>query len=451
MPQIDLPISSYDDPPSSTARLVNCYIEKGGPQGIGPVLRGFPGISAYRSQGDEIRAALVVHGVKYFVTDDKLYRITGGGQPALIGTLAFGSSRPQMASNGIQLCVVIEPDAWVYTIATDTLAQITDTDFTTRGASSVQFIDNFLSFTEPDSGRWFISDLAAAEDYDALNFATAEGAPDHLVTHVVDHGQAILLGVESGEIWDNAGLSGFPFVRSGNGLIEIGCLAKWSAAKVDQSVIWLASDYTVRRLQGVTPVRISTEAVERSIRGYTAASAYALTFTWDGHIYYVLTFPEATLAFDVTSGQWFELQSYGLDNWRVSCAVQADGRTYVGDSQSGKFGLLDDVFQEWDDPLVMTWTYAPTREKHNCIEIMAEMGVGLASGQGSDPEIMLAKSDDGGQSFTELPTRSLGVIGNRQARAKWHRLGSIRKSNLRVYRASISDPVERHVFATVLS
>lgn len=448
---MDLPLSSYSDPPSSSTRLVNCYIEQGGPQGVGPVLRGFPGISAYKTVGGMIRAALTVHGVKYVVSGDKLYSITAGGAQALLGTLYGGVVRPQIVSNGIQVCVLIEPRAWVYTIATTVLAEITDTDFTSRGASSVQFIDNYLSFTEPVSGRWFISDLAAATAYNSLNFATAEGSPDHLVTHVVDHGQAILLGVDSGEIWDNAGISGFPFVRSGNGLIEIGCLAKWSAVKVDQSVIWLASDLTVRRLQGVTPVRISTEAVERAFRTYTAEGSYGQTLTWDGHIFYVLTFPEASWCFDVTTNQWFELQSYGLNNWRVSCSIQADGRTYVGDSQSGKFGLLDDVFLEWDNPLVMTWTYAPTRQPHSCIEILAQMGVGLSTGQGSDPEIMLAKSDDGGQAFTDLPTRKLGVIGNRQARARWHRLGNIRRSNLRVYRGSISDPVRRKIIATTLT
>lgn len=446
---MDLPISSYNDPPSSTTRLVNCYIEPPGPQAIGPILWGFPGISEYKTVGTEVRAALTIHGVKYLVSGSKFYRIPAGGNPLEVG-LVSGSARPQMATNGIQVCVVIEPRAWVYTIATDALAEITDSDFTSRGASTVQFLDNYLSFTEPVSGRWFISDLAAATSFDSLKFATAEGAPDHLVTHVVDHGQALLLGVDSGEIWQNAGVSGFPFVRVGNGIIEQGCLAKYSAIKVDQSVIWLANDYTVRRLQGVTPVRVSTHSVERKFRTYTASSAFANTFTWDGHVFYVLTFPEATWGLNVTTGQWFELQSYGLDNWRVSCAIQEGGRTYVGDSQSGKFGLLDDVFSEWGDPLVMSWTYQPVFSanyvSHSRFEIFAEMGVGLISGQGSDPEIMLEISNDG-QTFEQLPSRKLGKIGEREARAVWHRLG---RSRNRVYRASISDPVRRKIVATQL-
>jgi hypothetical protein len=442
---LDLPIGSYSDPPASSARLVNCYRESGGPQGISPLL-GFPGISASSTVGNgPVKAGLSVHGVKYVVSGTKLYK-----DGSLVGSMS-GSARPQIATNGIEVCVVIEPRAWVYTIATNAFAEITDVDFTARGASTVQFIDNYLSFTEPGSGRWFISDLADATAFDSLNFATAEGAPDNLVSHIVDHREAFLLGEQSCELWQNAGVSGFPFIRASNGFVEIGCLAKYSPAKVDQSIYWLASDLTVRRLQGVTARQVSTHHIERKLRTYTVASAFGQSISYDGHLFYVLTFPEATWCLDVTTQQWFELESHGLPNWRVNCAFMHGGRTYVGDSQSGKLGLLDDVFKEWDDPFVMSWTYAPTREPHSCIEIIAQMGVGLSSGQGSDPEIMLAKSDDGGQNFTEMSTRKLGVIGNRQARARWHRLGAIRKSQMRVYRGSISDPVRRKILATVLT
>lgn len=445
---MDLPLGSYDDPPGAPARLVNCYRESAGEQGI-PALLGAPGISAYKTIGNgPIRAGLSINGVRYVVSGSRLYQISSAGAVSDLGSVG-SSGRPQMATNGAQVCVVVEPEAWVYTIATGVLAKITDADF--PGASSVQFIDNYLSFTEPSSGRWFISDLAAATSYDALNFATAEGAPDNLVTHLVDHREAFLAGLDSCELWQNAGISGFPFIRSSNGFIEIGCIAKNSPAKIDQSIFWLASDLTVRRLQGVTPQRISTHAVEKAIRGYTVSQAVGHSITWDGHVFYVLTFPEATWIFDVTTNQWHERKSYGEDNWRISCAVHHEGRTYVGDSGSNKFGLLDDVFKEWDDPLVMEWTYAPTREPHSCLEIIAQTGVSLPTGQGSDAEVMLAKSEDGGQSFVDLPTRKLGAQGQRQTRLRWHRLGLIRRSNMRVYRGSISDPVRRRILATSLT
>jgi hypothetical protein len=440
---VDLPIGSYEDSPSSSTRLLNCYIETPATQGIGPTLRGFPGISDYKVLGTEVRAAHVLHGVKYVISGNSVYKIPVGGIPTVIGTVS-GSARPQIASNTAQVAFLVEPRLWVYTIATDTFAEVTDADF--PGATSIQFFDNYITYTEPVTGRWGASDLAAATSYDSLLFATAEGSPDHLLTHVVDHRQAFLLGVDSCELWDNAGVSGFPFVRNPNGFVEIGCLVGATAQKADQSILWLANDYTVRRLNGVTAVRVSTHAIERKLKIYTLEGAYAQVLTWEGHIWYVLTFNEATWVFDLTTQQWFEVQSYGLNNWRVSCCVSDGGQTYVGDSQSGKFGVLSSVYDEWGDPLVASATSVPTREPHSGVEILAKMGVGLNTGQGSDPQIMLSKSDDGGQTFVDLPTRSMGAMGKRQTRARWHRVGAIRLSNFRVYRFSISDPVERHVF-----
>ena len=63
------------------------------------------------------------------------------------------------------------------------------------------------------------------------------------------------------------------------------------------------------------------------------------------------------------------------------------------------------------------------------------------------PEIMLAISDDGGQTFRNLPNRKLGRIGRYDWRAFWVGLGSARQ---RVYRAAVSDPVKVVVSDTVL-
>jgi hypothetical protein len=60
---------------------------------------------------------------------------------------------------------------------------------------------------------------------------------------------------------------------------------------------------------------------------------------------------------------------------------------------------------------------------------------------------MLYTSDDGGVSFTAVPSRSIGNIGEYQKRAIWCRLGSSRD---RVYRAAVSDPVQVTVWDTQL-
>jgi hypothetical protein len=379
----------------------------------------------------------------YAVSGDEVYR-----DGAFVGEVT-GNGIPQLAGNGTELGILIAPRLWIYNDTGGTLEEVTDADF--LGASSIQFFDNYLTFTSPDTGRWFSSDLAAASSYNALSFATAEGSPDDLVTHVVDHRQAFLLGKESCELWDNAGISGFPFARAANGFVEIGCLAKHSAQKLDQSVVWLASDLTVRRLNGVTPQRISSHALEQFLKTATIVDCYSFTFTWGGHLFYVLTFPEGTWVYDATTQKWHERKSHGQDNWKATCAATLDGRTYVG-SDSNELGVLEDVFTEWGDILTMSWQYQNVSNQgrplvHNELQIMLEHGIGVIEGQGSDPRIMLEVSDDAGKTFRHMTDRPLGEIGQYRERARWHRLG---RSYQRVYRASISDPVSRKVVETKL-
>lgn len=76
-----------------------------------------------------------------------------------------------------------------------------------------------------------------------------------------------------------------------------------------------------------------------------------------------------------------------------------------------------------------------------------ESGVGLTLGQGSDPEIMMDVSDDGGRTWQALPNKKIGRIGEHQQRIIWPQLGS---SFDRVYRGAISDPVKATIIDTQL-
>jgi hypothetical protein len=65
-------------------------------------------------------------------------------------------------------------------------------------------------------------------------------------------------------------------------------------------------------------------------------------------------------------------------------------------------------------------------------------GTGLVTGQGSEPEMMMRFSDDGGHTWSQEMTVSLGLNGAYQTRAMWRSLGSSRD---RIFEVSISDPV----------
>jgi hypothetical protein len=75
---------------------------------------------------------------------------------------------------------------------------------------------------------------------------------------------------------------------------------------------------------------------------------------------------------------------------------------------------------------------------HRLFQLWAQMGVGLSTGQGSEPTVTLRWSDDGGFTWSTPRSMRLGRQGQYKALAREYLLGSSRD---RVYEVSGSDPV----------
>ena len=82
------------------------------------------------------------------------------------------------------------------------------------------------------------------------------------------------------------------------------------------------------------------------------------------------------------------------------------------------------------------------RTAQHSLQLDAETGVGLNTGQGSVPEVMLRWSDDGGHTFSNEHWREMGNIGQFGYRTIWRRLGMTQKIRDRVYEVSGTDPVK---------
>lgn len=454
--QVKLPVHSYrlDSLTASNSRLINCFAEAV-PDGKQPArLTRAPGIVSFSAPSAAVgRGIWEMAGVLYAVVGTTLYSISSSGTATSLGTIA-GSQRCTMTDNGTEL--VVGQDGGTWYVHDGSLAAIADADFTARGAKSTAFIDNYIAFIEPASGRWFVSDLADAESYDSLLFATAEGSPDKLVSLAVDHREVVLFGEDSTELWYNSGISGFPFERSPGGFIELGAVATLGNCKLDNSVFWLANDLTIRRLAGRTPQRVSHHGVEERIRGYaTVTDCEAYAYSFNGHLCAVFRFPSAgeTWVYDVTTGEWHERESYGYDGWNVSGFAECYGLCLVQNALSGAIGYFDNgTYTEFGTTQRAEWTYQNLyrehhRLPHSSLEVVCETGVGLATGQGSNPQLTLEVSNDGGRTWVTKPTKTIGAQGKYLTRAKWHRLGSSRD---RVYRVAISDPVQLSITDTVL-
>jgi hypothetical protein len=380
------------------------------------------------------------------------------GDPVLLGTVS-GTGPVSIADNGTQLFFACNPDSYIYNEVTNVFQQITDPDF--PGAVTVGYLDGYFVFNEPDSQRVWVTSLLDGLSVDPLDFASAEGSPDGLVGLIVDHREAWLFGTDSVEVWYDAGLADFPLTRIQGAFNEIGCVAAFSIAKLDNGLFWLGTDARgqgiVYRANGYTGQRVSTHAIEYAIAQYSDISdAVAYTYQQEGHAFYVLTFPtgNATWVYDVATQAWHERAGWlngAFTRHRSNCQCNFLGNTVVGDFENGNIYKMSlDVYADNGDiqKWLRSWRALPTgqnnlkRTAHHSLQLNCESGVGLIDGQGFDPQAMLRWSDDGGHTWSNEHWSPMGKIGAYYQRVFWRRLGMTTKLRDRVYEVSGTDPVK---------
>lgn len=421
-------------------RLVNMYAEAA----EGLTLHNTPGLVLSSALGSgPVRGIEVMGGVRYTVSGNNLYSGTSA-----VGYID-GSGIVDIAHNGTQLVIVTSAGTgYVYTVSAG-LSQITDTDF--PPASSVDYMDGYFLFSEMNSGIFFISALNDATDVDALDFATAESAPDNLVRVFVDHREVWLMGTETNEIWINTGATDFPFERQEGAVNEKGCIAKASVAKADNSIYWLDKDGIVRRADGYNPIRISTHSIENAISQGTLADAEAFTYVQEGHEFYVLTVPGAgTFVYDAATLLWHERESrtdgVSEGRWRASGYAQSGNTHYVGDYENGNVYTLDlDTYQENGHEMVSEMEFPALRNEGSRFKVNS-IRLDMETGVSASPQVMMESSRDG-RNWSEESWRDFGDVGEYK-RVIWRRMGLF---DAFFVRFKISDNAKRAVFAVYMT
>lgn len=445
---------------AADARMVNIFPEVIPEGGQEPAfLQRAPGLTLLATLGlGPVRGLWTFDGYGYAVSGNTLYKIDTSWNATAKGTVT-GTGPVSMSDNGTQLFIAANGPSYIYNATTDVFAQITDPDF--PGAVTVGYLDGYFVFNEPNSQKIWVTQLLDGLSVDPLDFASAEGSPDGLVSLIVDHREAWLFGTNSVEVWYDAGLADFPLQRIQGAFNEIGCIAPYSVAKLDNGIFWLGADARGRgivyRANGYTGVRVSTHAVEWHIQDYAnMADAVAYTYQQDGHSFYVLNFPSAntTWVYDVATNAWHERAGFSAGNFmrhRSNCQMSFNNEIVVGDFENGNIYAFDlNVYadnggvQKW----LRSWRALPTgqnnfrRTAQHTLQLDCETGVGLNDGQGSDPQVILRWSDDGGHTWSNEHWASMGKIGQYYRRVFWRRLGMTLKLRDRVYEISGTDPVK---------
>lgn len=443
-------------------QLVNWEVHEERPGGVGRLsLKPSAGLTLLTTQGN---GPCRSHAVKfqdksYWVSGSQLFSIDENWDVVLIGSLASASSWCVLAAGRDYLMVVDGTDG--YTWNGSAFATVSDGDFPTAPTWVVQ-TDGTFYVNDATTDRVYASDFSTGSEnpttWAALDYVVAEADPDDVVAMARTFDNVYFIGSRTTQIYYKSGNADFPLSLSSNGVLEFGTDAPASVDTAKNGSIFMLARTTDG---GIDIVRVDGFQVESIVEPdmLDAFEAYerlddaeGFAYTQGQHTYYELTFPteSVTWVYATKTREWHQRQSYGLTRHRVRGHGFFNGRHLVGDYENGNLYYLDPTsYTENGYTIIRTRVTALVNKdgkplECNELEVHFKRGVGLVTGQGSDPEAMLRYSIDGGQTWSNTMRRSMGQIGDTVRRAVWDRLG---QGFSFMFEISVSDPVEAVVIA----
>lgn len=433
----------------SAQRMVNAYVEVAPPGAEVPAyVRQRYGIADWAEIGSgACRGGGEVRNRLYVVIGSKAYLVSSAGAGTELGDV-FPTGAVTVRGDETNVAFLVGTTLYYWNGSA--FAQVTDED--APNTEWLEVIDGYYLGSARDTGQFMISANRDPSSWNALDFASAEKYPDDIVTGIVDHGEAIIFGTTSGEVYYNSGNADFPLDKVASGHFEIGCLSVHGPAKLDNTVFFPGSDYVVYRLDGYVPVRISTHSIELKLKRSGITDLKGFAWTEGGHKFYSLSCSLFTVVYDVSTQLWFDCESYGFSCWNVSFIASCYGKTLIGNSVDNQVGeSTPSVITDFGTRIVSLGTLQPISDNGNWVpfnrlELMFESGIGNLTE--TNPQVMVRWSDDRGKTWSSEHWRRLGAQGEYQNRQLWNRMGRGRQ---RIYEWSVSSAVRRTLIGATLN
>ena len=424
---------------------------------------------------------------------------SNGSGTGLTLTLTFGTG-----AGGLGTYVVSSSQ----TIASETMYALNfsvmpTSDGPFNAANTVDIVDNYFVYNKPNSQQWAASNPLSPIT-NSLSFSSKDGAPDNLVSLIVDHREIYLLGEASSEVWVDVGSFPFPFQRIPGTSTQHGIAAKFSMSRVGNSFAYVSRNIRgqaqIMMMNGYIPQRISNHAVENTLTDKYIDDAIAWTYQLEGHECYVVSFPtlDLTWVYDIATEMWHKWLWVDNNNvyhrHRGNCASLFQGQVLVGDYANGQIYQLDKSNYTDNGQNIRRLRRAPhivtdlQRQYLEELQIQFQPGVGTtglsSATQGTFisspyyiaptdflivsptetlilglknqisllttttyPQAMLRWSSDGGSTWSNEHWVTIGQAGKYKNRAIWRRLGWSRD---RVFEVVVTDPVNAVIISANL-
>jgi hypothetical protein len=312
------------------------------------------------------------------------------------GEVLFNAGGPIYSYNGTDFVEVSFPD--------------------NSNVTQVLFTNGYFIALEAATGYWFFSAIDNGRLWDALDFANVESNPDALLWAVVLDGIVVFAGARSVEFWSPTGNADLPFTPIQQRVFEQGLIASGCMVQDDNTFFWIGADKIPYR-NGDVPQAFGGDFLVERIEASVTWRMYLLKD--QRHKFVCLRLDSETWAYDITTGEIFELRSYGRDNFRC-------GQDF-GDDETGKIWAWGEFGVDDEGPIERILTAGERlagAKIFDNVTIEAEVGTTpFLTGDYIDPVIEFRMSDDGGNTWTDWESDTLGEQGDYRKIVEYNALG----------------------------
>jgi hypothetical protein len=438
MSQFDFCGGTYQSiSPSIDAQLaMNCYIEQGAPdsrsaqallQTDGHTL--FAKLPAGAGQADlgtfTYNGRSFTCGILLAFAQVHLYEILPNGTLKDWGSLGapLSNAPAQWAANPNQLVFTVAGTGNIYafglaTTSTLVAGTITTVTAATLGGSAftVRYLQGFFVTVFANSNIIAVSNIEDGTTWPAINQAEISDFADNIIGFEITELTVWFMGTKQSVPYFNSGAL-FPLVPVPGALVEEGLASPFGLTKIDNTVLWVGANADqgagmAWRMNGYTPQRISTHAVETAWQAYpTISDVITYAFQTRGHKFWHVYFPTANASwrYDIATGLWHQVGLWnaqtGTYGAHPSCSHTFNfGRHLIGDPFSGNIYAMAPKYPTFNGAIVRPCRRAPYIAKehenlfHRKFEALCETGE-VSVPAPSDAPVQLLLADPTGQAW----------------------------------------------------
>lgn len=353
-----------------------------------------------------------------------------------------------MAASQTQVLIVSVGQMFVFTLATNTFAQVPAFNAATglgllAVPAQVRFIDGAFFCLFANSNQ-----IQESNENDG---ATWQGVAETQVSVFPDNVSAIfenqrllwVFGPTAIQPYFDSGNFPFSFDVIQGAKIESGIASPASVVKADNSLFWMEQDERgqgiFRRANGYTPQRVSTHAMEYEWSTYpTIADLVTFSYQEQGHTVIVLNFPTAqkTWCYDLATNSWFQkgfwnaiLGTFTMHRAFCHTFNPAFGGQLVGDPTTGAvYQQSSSILSDFGNPIrrVRRAPHIAKEEArifHHELQVAVETGLGPQFQGAAVPTIIpmldangaLRSLQMGENGILEAPLNPAGDVSSAQA------------------------------------